>query len=200
MGAELIADRFGSYVGVAPDTTVLDIGAAAVPRDHSLDHLVGLRRGSIELDDVFNDDELRLIGTSLRPSQINWKSWALVVCFQTWLYIRDPQAVLRMTDGRIFSVDHGNCFGELANGPPTGLVVPALLGVSGVAFDASELDLAIRVIEEIPELTILAMVAGIPDGPEWRIPMERRVRVAEWLLMRQPGLRRVIEQWMPRIS
>lgn len=134
------------------------------------------------------------------PSKVDWNSWARVVAFQTWLYAGDPQAVIRATDGKIFSVDHGDCFRELAPGRPTGLIVPNLYGISGTQFDATAVALAVDAIESITEQDLVMAAAGIPgDDPGWRMSIERRVRVIEWLMDRQPGVREVM-RWMLRFS
>jgi hypothetical protein len=199
-GAEFIANRIGSSLGIAPSTSVISVSPAALPRDRQLSHLEGLQLGSAELEQVFNHDELIAYGVQLEPSMVEWDSWALVVCFQTWLYVRDPQAVIRMTDGKCFSVDHGNCFGELPKGPPSAIVVPALNGVSGVQFDSGAVDRAVSAIEAIPEQAIIAMVAGVPDAIGWRMSIAREFGIAQFLLNRQSRLREVMVPWMPRLS
>jgi hypothetical protein len=199
-GAEFTANRFGSYLGVAPDSTVLSIDAAALPRNGSIDHLKGLQLGSIELDGVLNNDELAAFDVRLTPSQVDWDSWALVVCLQTWIYVRDPQAVIRIADGKCFSIDHGYAFSDLSKGPPSAVVVPPLRGVSDVAFSTSALEKAIREVEGISEDSILAMVTGSPEGANWRMSIEREFRTADFMLDRQPRLREVLLPWMPRLS
>jgi len=199
-GAELIAGRLGSYLGIAPRTTVLEVGAAALPSDHSIDHLRGLHIATELLDSVMNSSELRAVDIRLAPNQIDWASWAQVVCYQTWLFVGDPQAVIRMTDGKVFSIDHGKCFEQLLKGPPTSITVPDLPGASGVAFPDVHIVEAVEKIEAVPADAILAMVAGVPDEPGWRLGIEARLRVAEWLIKRQPRLREVMDEWIPRFS
>ncbi len=200
LGVELVIGRLGAYFGVSPETTVLEIGAGAVPDDHSVDYLIGRQVASVEIDDVMNDDELRSYGVELRPDQVDWLSWAQVVAFQTWIYAQDPQAMIRLSDGRVFSIDHGNCLAALPKGPLTGLVVPRLHGVSNTAFPAHCVAQAVGEIETMTEESILAIVAGVPEDPGWRMPIERQLRTAEWLLSRQPDLREVMGPWMPQVS
>jgi hypothetical protein len=171
-----------------------------VPNDGRLDHLIGLQIASVELDDVFNNDELRAFSISVPAARIDWGSWALVVAFQTWIYAGDPQAVIRVTDGRIFSVDHGRCFAQLLKGRPAGLIVPELYGVSGIAFPAAHVAAALDRIENLAETEVLAAVAGIPGDSGWRMPIERRHRTAEWLIKRQTRLRETLGAWMPQVS
>lgn len=192
LGAELIAGRIGAFLGIAAETIVMEIGAASLPRNGSLDHFSGPQLAMRELEPVFNNEELVAYGMSPLRDQVDWDSWSLVLCFQSWLYVRDAQAVLRWTDGKVFSVDHGNCFFELAKGPTTGVVAPSLHSVSGTRFDASRLHAAVREIELIPEQILLELVSNVPDGDNWRMPIERRLRIAEWLLRRQPSVRDVL--------
>jgi hypothetical protein len=200
LGVELVIGRLGAYFGIAPETTVLEIGPGAVPDDHSVDYLIGRQVASVEIDDVMNDDELRSYGVELKPEQIDWLSWAQVVCFQTWIYAQDPQAMIRLSDGKVFSIDHGNCLSALPKGPLTGLVVPRLHGATNTSFPSTHVAKAVQEIERMTEASILAIVAGVPDDPGWRMPIERQLKTAEWLLSRQPDLREVMGPWMPQVS
>jgi hypothetical protein len=200
LGAEAIANRLAHRLGVGPDCQVIAITHAALPLDNRTDSLAGLQLGTAEIEGVLNDDELRAADFRTDNCRIDWESWATVVAFQTWIYAGDPQAVLCIDDGRIFSVDHGACFRALPPGPPTGLVGPELFGISGRQFDAVHLIEALAKIEAITEADLLALASGIPgDDPGWRMPIERRVRVLEWLASRQFGVRKVLE-CMPRLS
>lgn len=69
-----------------------------------------------------------------------------------------------------------------------------------MAFPAAHVAEAVEKIEAIPAETILTMVAGVPDEPGWRLGIEARLRVAEWLMKRQPRLREVMDGWIPRFS
>ena len=117
------------------------------------------------------------------------------------MYAGDPQALLRMTDGRVLSIDHGDCLRQLTPGKPTGLIVPSLYGVAGTTFDAEHVVRAVRTIESLGEEALIRVAAGIPsDDDGWRMPIERKIRVIDWLIERQPGIREVMVPWMPLIS
>jgi hypothetical protein len=198
-GAELIANRLASFLGIAPATTILSIGPTALPKDHTLDALAGLRVAAEEIESALNNEELLAFGVQLLPGHVDWPSWALLVCFQTWLHVKDQQAIIRMTDGKCFSVDHGNCFGDLRNGAPS-LVVPPLAGVAGVPVPLDIVDQALSIIESVTEPAILTMSANVPDEPGWRMPIERRLAVAEFLIKRQQRVREAVVTWIPRLT
>jgi hypothetical protein len=198
LGAEFGGNRIAALLSVGPATRVIEIPRAALPADGRLDYLAGLQLGTYQLDDVMNDDELRKFAPTLDADRIDWWSWARVVAMQTWLYVGNPQAVLRLTDGQIFSVDHGMCFAELVRGGPTGVVVPPLHGVAGTPFDSRCVSAAVEAIESILEDDLIAAMAEIPEDQAWRMPLDRRIRIVDWLLDRQFGVRKVLEPWMPR--
>jgi hypothetical protein len=199
LGAEAIANTLAHRLDAGPDSFVIEIGRGTVPSDGRLDHLVGRKVATVELEGTFNHDQLKELGFRPEPPKVDWASWARVVAFHTWIYAGDPQAVLRVSDGRIFSIDHGACFRELLRGGPAGLIVPALAGVAGVAFDRRAVEDALDLLEAITESELVEAASGIPDEPEWRMPIERRLRIIEWLLDRQPGVREVVE-WNLRLS
>lgn len=197
LAAELIGGRLANLLSVGPAVEIIEIGRAALPRDGGHDHYLGHRFGAIELEDVVNSHELALLTRSERMVglTIDWESWASVLVVETWINAGDAQAILRLSDGRVFSVDHGDCFRDLLKGPPTNVVVPAVPGVRGVGCSWSQLDRAIGQVETLPEAAIIRAVAAIPDDDEWRAPFERRLRIAEWLIKRQTRLREVLEPW-----
>lgn len=201
LGAEMLCNRLANRLAIGPETRVIDVGGAVLPRDRHLDHLVGLRLATAEVDSAFNDEELRDLEFEVDPKKIDWHSWALVVALHTWVYAGDPQAVLRMTDGRVLSVDHGDCFRQLTPGKPTGLIVPSLHGIDGATFDVEHVVHALREIESLREDALIRVAAGIPgDHDGWRMPLERKIRVIDWLIERQLGIREVMVPWMPMIS
>jgi hypothetical protein len=192
LGAEAFANALAEQLQVGPEAAVVEIGPGVLPTDGRLSYMVGQRVATVELDDVLNHQQLLKLGYTPDPAKVDWPSWVRTIAFHTWIYAGDPQAVLRVTDGRIFSIDHGDCFRELLRGGPTGLIVPALYGVAGVSFDQSYLSGAIDTVEDVSESDLVRMAARIPDGPGWRMPIERKIRLIEWLLDRQPGVREVI--------
>jgi hypothetical protein len=199
LGAEAFANILAHQLDAGPESFVIDIGAGTVPEDGRLNHLIGLKVATVELEGTVNHEQLFQMGGAPNPDKVDWESWARVVAFQTWIYAGDPQAVFRWSDGRVFSVDHGACFRELLRGGPAGVIVPELHGVAGVPFDRRALARALDTIESITESDLVEAASGIPDGPDWRMPIDRRLRIVEWLLNRQIGVRKVVE-WNLRLS
>jgi hypothetical protein len=199
LGAEAFANKLAHMLDAGPESFIIDIGAGTVPDDGRLNHLVGLKVATVELEGIVNHEQLVRLGFFPDPEKVDWDSWARVVAFHTWIYAGDPQAVFRVSDGRVFSVDHGACFRELLRGGPAGVIVPELHGVVGVPFDRRAVANALDAIEAITESDIVAAAGGIPDGPDWRMPIDRRLRIVDWLLNRQIGVREVVE-WNLRLS
>jgi hypothetical protein len=159
--------------------------------------MIGLQVATREIPDAFNNATLRALDFRVDEDKIDWASWATVVAFQTWIYAGDPQAILSFADGRIYSIDHGDCFRDLPSGPLTGVVIPPLYAIDRHHLDRRIVREAVRRVESLAPEAILNAICGIPEGGAWRMPIARRAKVYGWLERRKAGVRGALGTWMP---
>ncbi len=205
LSAELIAGRLAACVGVGPGAQVIWLKESIARLDEA--RLVGLVVGSEDVPGTVNARELSpwLKDTDL-GALIDPSSRARVIAFQTWLGANDSQVLVSIRDGRVLSIDHGDCFGAVTDPParPT-LVVTEIPGINqDVGRGTTHVQHAIGRIESVTDEDILRAVAQIPaddiseaapDGI-WNSDKTRRLAIGRWLAMRRPMVRGVMEQWM----
>ena len=71
LGAEMLCNRLACLLAVGPETRVMDIRRAVLPRDGRLNHLAGLRLATTEVESAFNDEELRDLGFAVDAKKID---------------------------------------------------------------------------------------------------------------------------------
>jgi hypothetical protein len=194
--AELIAGRLAQRVGAGPVAKIIRVpleaaGAAA--------HLVGVVVGIQDEPDTANVRELQpfLAGGQFDPASIDSRSRALVVAFQTWLGVGDTQVLINLKDGRVRSIDHGECFSNTAAPGDPSLTLVAIPGVADTTGkERYAVEAAIAAIESVSDRDIMESVAQVPTGEPWRGPVARRVEIASWLSARRDRVRTVMEAWL----
>ncbi len=181
---------------------MIAVSPAALPDDLALMRFQGVWVGSRHIEGAVNlDDWARQTRSGAILPNIDAWSRAGIVAFHTWINASDEQVVVRMADGRLYSIDHGDCFRTLMPGRPSRIVVVQLFGVpDDLGRDWSLIEPHVSRIENLTEDEILAFVAGIPDEPGWGAMFERRLDIAKWLIDRQPHLREELSKWAPRLS
>jgi hypothetical protein len=192
LAAELIVDRLAATVDVGPPAMIIRI--------HSfLSTVTGASRaiGTLNLLNVVSSKEFKVAGP-MSPGAvpvIDAASWTRTAVFQSWIDVVDAQALLRTTDGHVFSHDHGDTFRNLMSGPPR-MVVPEIPGIrldwSSTREHAFEM---VSRIESLQSVDILEAVAGIPDEDRWQGMFDRRLGIGRWLIKRQQLLRGEVTKW-----
>lgn len=202
IAVEVIAGRLAKLVGAGPGACPVYVGSDAIAGQLGLLRFEGHVAGIEHRPGVESSKRLaRLVGGGGIPVPVNGSSRAIVVAFQTWLNVDDPQVLINILTGDVETHDHGDTFGQLLKGPPSAVVIAKIPGVPDhFGLGRAELDMAIRRIETLTELDILWAVSGLPDGPGWRASFARRLAIAEWLIRRQRRLREVLMGWGVRPS
>jgi hypothetical protein len=197
LAAEVIAGRLANSVGAGPGCSPVFVGNEAIAGELGLLRFRGHVAGVEHRPGVESSKRLiNLMGNGGFTLPVNQPSRAVVVAFQTWLDVSDPQVLINTLTGDIETHDHGDTFGELKKGPPSRVVIARLPGVpERPSFARQELEDAVRRIETLAETEILAAVAGIPNEPGWQATFARRLAIAEWLIKRQRRLREVLLGW-----
>jgi hypothetical protein len=196
--AELVAGRLASVLEVGPDAVVVEVSSAALPKDGSAPHLEGVGVGTEDFRDEVNSRDIAPFTQSgaFDPQKVDAASRANVVVFQTWIGAGDSQVLLNLTNGRVSSIDHGECFGNLSSGDPAPPVVTDIPGVdANVGRERSLVGAPIRRVEELADDELLDAVSRVPNTGDWRADENRRLEIALWLASRRTALRKVIEAW-----
>lgn len=197
--AELVAGRLAALVGAGPAARVIRVTPECDPGDGSVTHLVGVVVGSEDQPGMVNARDLGplIAGGQLQAGAIDPASRARVTVFHSWLGMGDAQVLVSLTDGKVMSIDHGDCFGAIQDSAdaPT----PIVVGVPGVPDDVGKervfIEQAVRRIEQITDNEIARAVAQVPAGGEWRSPADRRRSIGKWLSERRSLLRGVMVPW-----
>jgi len=196
--AELIGGRLAAIVGAGPAAVVVRVTPESLPSDGTATHLLGVVVGILDEPQVANARDLQatIANLGVPAPSIDGRSRALVVAFQTWIGASDSQVLVRLTDGRVMSIDHGDCFANVTSvGPPSMVVTPILPGTEDVGRGAPEVQAAVAKIEAVTDQQILRAVAQVPAGEAWQSPVDRRLAIARWLSHRRDSLRAVMDGW-----
>lgn len=195
--AELIAGRLAEMAGAGPGAQIIRLTAEALPSDGTGGHLTGVVVGSRDEPQVANARDLQaLIANQGVPApSIDARSRALVVAFQSWIGANDAQVLVRLTDGKVMSIDHGDCFGDTGTTTTTVVLTPILPGTEDVGRARAEVQMAVERLEDITDAQILRAVAQVPAGEAWQSPVDRRLAIGKWLSHRRDNLRGVMEAW-----
>jgi hypothetical protein len=196
--SELICARLASVTHAGPAGRILRVTAEAVSSAPDCAHLVGVVFGSQDRADAVNARDIgALIGDQpFDPSVIDAPARARVIAFQTWVGVTDSQVLLSARTGQLWSLDHGDAFGNVDDLNNPSLVITDIPGVSPtVGSRIGDLAAAAVEIESVTETQIIEAVSGIPLGEPWRSPVERRARIVRYLIHRQGRLRGVLTAW-----
>lgn len=195
--AELITGRLAAAVGAGPVARIIRLTKAALA-DPSEEHLLGIVPGSEDRPGTVNARDLAAVAGGSSATPIDPATRALVVAFQTWLDLGDAQVLVGMTDGRVLSIDHGDCFGSVTQ--PAIAPVPRVTDIPGVkpelGREAAYVLPALAKIEAVTDDEILKAVTQVPSGEAWRSPSDRRLAIGRWVAERRSTLRGVLESWM----
>ena len=197
--AELVAGRLGAKVGASPIAHIIHVRAEAVPSSGEADHLTGIVVGTEDVANAVNGRDLQqfLGAGQFLPEVLNPASRARVVAFQTWIGVDDAQVLVRLTDGVVFSIDHGASFSGVSTLSDPSVRVTSIPGVSDeVGKEARHVQLAVDRIESIDDEDLLDVVARMPTGESWQSPPERRLQIARWLAHRRQRIREVMRTWL----
>jgi len=194
--AELVAGRLASKLNAGPLARVIRLTEGVASGDP---HLEGVVVGIEDLPNTINSKDLQpfLAGGQFDPGIVNPSSRARVIAFQTWLGVVDAQVLVSMTDGSIWTIDHGDAFAATATQTDPSIVIAPIPGVPDtVGKEVTYVEEAVRRIELISDNDLLIAVAGIPAGDPWRSPVDRRVEIAQWLAHRRGRIREVMGRWL----
>lgn len=196
---ELIAGRLGALIGASPVARIVHVPRQSLPLSGEADHLQGIVVGIQDVPESQNARDLQpFIGRrEFDPATIDTRFRARVVAFQSWLGVSDQQVLVRFTDGAIFSIDHGACFGSVNPVSDPTIVLTKIPAVAdSVGKDPDCVEAAIRQVEQITDQQIAECVSRIPSFDPWKSEAQRRLQIAEWLIHRRRPPRGVMEQWL----
>ncbi len=138
-----------------------------------------------------------LAGGQFDPGSIDPRSRALVVAFQSWLGVGDTQVLINFRDGRVRSIDHGECFSKTSTNVAPTLVVVSIPGIADtVGKERYAVEAAITAVERVTDHDLMELVAQVPAGEPWRGPVARRAQIASWLSDRRSQIRALMEAWL----
>jgi hypothetical protein len=204
LAAELIAGRLAASLGVGPASRVIRVSEMALPAQKdvplgvNLAKYVGEMVGSEDVRGAENARDLEefMIKKEFAPGIINAESRAAVTTFQTWIGAKDQQVLVRLTDGKVLSIDHGDCFGATDRPTEPQVVIELIPGVPGeVGRERNLVESAVIRIEALSDDDLLDAVDRVPVGPHWQSDVTRRLAIAEWLAYRRDRLREVMLAW-----
>jgi len=129
--AELVAGRLGAKAGAGPAARIIRVTKEALPSSGEADHLEGVVVSIEDIPRTVNSKDLaKFIGSGqFEPGVLSPSSRARVIAFQSWLGIGDAQALVGMTDGGLYSIDHGECFGNVDNLIDPSIIIAQIPGV-----------------------------------------------------------------------
>lgn len=197
--AELIAGRLAAKVGAGPLARIIHVRQEVLPSDGSANHLLGVVVGSEDQPGTVNIRELAsfMDKGEFRADMVDQQHRIRVAAFQTWLGVGDTQALINVTNGRVYSIDHGECFGsvQVAQRPTLVLApIPGLAMDSGK--DVASVADAMSRIESVSDEDLLNAITCMPLGDIWRSPVETRLAIGRWLADRRGQVREVMESWL----
>jgi hypothetical protein len=200
---EYAIGQLAALVGAGPGAELISVQRSALPLNGTLDRFEGTFVGSEHVPGAVNIEEFGELVTSglLDPQVVDARSRARTIAFQTWVNAMDEQVLVRLEDGVVLTIDHGDCLSALPPGPPSRIVVAPIGGLSGtVGRDWRVVSEAVDAITAISEGQILEIVAGLENLDGWQAPFERRLMAARWLIKRQQKLGEELGKWAPRLS
>jgi hypothetical protein len=198
--AELVAGRLAARLGVGPQTRIVHVPVEAIPATGQGNHLVGLGVGSEDMAGTVNTKNLgQILGPAVfEPKSVDGRSRTMVTGFRTWIGATgDPQALINLQDGTVFTIDHGDCFADVVSQTEPVVTVVAIPSVADdVGKDEYCVKAAVRRIKEMTDSVILEAVARMPFGGPWQSPVDRRLQIAHWLVYRRERMEEVMQKWL----
>lgn len=198
--AELVAGRLAARIGAGPDSEIVRVAPEAIAQGGPGEHLTAsLGVGSADLPDTINTKDLpTFLGAgSLPADSVDPRSRTLVTAFRSWLGVGDPQVLVNLKNGSVHSIDHGDCFASL-NTPSDPIVdVASIHSISSdLGRDRRCVDAAVAKIASVSDHALVDSVSRMPVGGAWRSPVDRRLRIAEWLSHRRDRMEEVMNKWL----
>jgi hypothetical protein len=191
---ELIAGRLASLLGAGPKAEIINIPPGIFNLSGNDINFEGLVVGS---QDIPNTENARYISQHLSANQIplDIPSLCRVIGFQTWLGVSDQQALIELTNGRVFSIDHGDVFSDAQMRRDFNVVLIPQLQINLVKIPLYIYNV-IGDIENIADNVILNIVSKVPDEPRWDSSRPRRFGIFDWLRNRRDNIRREMDKWL----
>jgi hypothetical protein len=197
--AELVAGRLARRSGAGPEAAILHVTREVAEEGQIPTDQLGLVVGSRDEPNTVNARDFGNLAPDLsfRATGIDGPSRARVIAFQTWLGVGDAQVLVRLTDGHVMSIDHGDAFGATASQDRPTLIVADIPGVPPeVGRRKGDVMVAVNQIQSISDMDLINDVARVPAGAAWRSPATRRLEIAEYLASRRDQLEEVMSEWL----
>jgi hypothetical protein len=197
--AELVAGRVAAKVGAGPPTVIVRVPTEAIPQTGEGGHLVGVDVGSEDVPDTINTKDMAaIVGTgTFKPESIDPRSRTLVTAFRSWVGVGDPQVLVNLRDGSVFTIDHGDCFADIDTMSEPAISLTPIPSV-GDAFGKDEFCVlaALAKIRAATDTFLLEAVSRMPFGGPWQSGSDRRLKIAKWLAFRRDRLEGVMDRWL----
>jgi len=197
--AELVAGRLAKVTGAGPEARVIRVTPEALPADGTLGHLSGVVVGVANVANTVNARELHqlLPQQNLAARCFSSARRALTIVFQSWIGVGDQQVLVNITNGHIFSIDHGECFGSASSMDEPTVVITDIPGIDPqCGRSRHDVLVAVERIEALTDREILNAVAQVPRGQSWDSDTGRRLQIGHWLAYRRGRIREVMEEWV----
>jgi hypothetical protein len=201
LSAELVTGRVGEQLGVAPGASVVLVPRAALASDGTSNHLEGLNVGTFEIVGSVNGRHLADLNPNFDAALLDPESWAKASVFQTFVESGDTQVLIEVSNGRIWSIDHGDALSSayLSQPPATVSLTQRDVEIMNQRVDmVAQGPAALEMVEQIEGLSdddLLEAVVGIPEGGSWGSSEETRFNLWQALKTNRSLIRQVIEQW-----
>ena len=196
--SEPIAGRLARRSKAGPGAAIIHVSDEVAGGDIPSDQR-GLVVGSLDVPGAVNARDLEALAPDLqlRDGGIDGPSRARAIVFQTWIGVSDAQVLVRLNDGHVLSIDHGDAFGDVGSrATPTVIITPIPGASEDVGHRAGDVMVAVTEIEAIDDAALIADVSQVPAGVAWASPAPRRLAIAEYLAYRRDELKEVMRQWL----
>ena len=188
--AELIAGRIAYGLGIGPH-----VSAVRVPPEGDV-----IAFGSMDVDGTFCTQDLDLFFPDVRQfdlAKLDQTSLALTFVFQVWIGHRDPQWLIRIEDGRVFTLDHEEWAADGGYRLDPWVLSAKVPGMPDyLKGERARLLDAVARIEAVSDAALIEAVSCLPDAPGWGYDPVQALAVAEALAERRVSLRGVIDKWL----
>lgn len=196
--SELIAGRLARRSRAGPTAAIVHVSDEVAGTDIPSNQR-GLVVGSLDVPGTVNARDLEALAPDLQLNRggIDGASRARVIVFQTWIGVSDAQVLVRLNDGTVMSIDHGDAFGDIeSRATPTPIVTPIPGTADDVGHRAGDVMVAVSEIQAIDDAALIADVSQVPAGAAWASPAPRRLAIAEYLAYRRDELEEVMRRWL----
>lgn len=187
---ELIAGRLAYGLGIGPSVSAMEVPSEGA----------AVAFGSMDIDGTVSTQELELFFPDLRQfdlATLDQASLALTFVFQVWIGHRDPQWLIRMEDGRVFTLDHEEWAADSGYRLEPWVLTARVPGMPDYLRGQRTRVLdAVARIEAISDAELVEAVSCLPDAAGWDYDPAQALAVAEALAERRVSLRGVMERWL----